>query len=71
MIREIEMSYNLICAAQIISERFVVCDTCEQDKSLGVDVSRVSLFKNGLGRVVFYSREEDVLLLAVFALSAA
>ena len=71
MVREVEMPYDLICAAQIVSERFVVCDAGEEHEPLGVDVAWVALVEDGLGGIISDGREEKVLLFSFLPFSAA
>ena len=42
MVRKIEMSDNLIVTAEVVAQRLVIGYSGEQDKSLGIKITRVS-----------------------------
>ena len=63
VVGEVEMSYNLVCAAEVVAERLVVCDSREEDESLGIEVAWVAFREDRLRLVVTDGGEEKVLVL--------
>ena len=52
VVRELEMTYDLVVAAQIAHQWGVVSYAGEQDESVGVDISWISLREYGLSCVI-------------------
>ena len=71
MVRKFQMSDYLVIAAQEHPERLVIGDAGEQDEPLRVCIPRIALWKDCLCRVIAYGSKEKMLLLSVFADSAA
>ena len=67
MVREVEVLDYLVIAAEVVSERSVVCDSGEKNKPLSVEIAWISFWKHSLRVVISNCGEEDMLLLAVLS----
>ena len=52
MVREVEVSHNLVVAAQIPSKRLVIGDSGEENQSLSVEITRVSFREDCLRCII-------------------